>query len=371
MGVVLVWMCLLNHRASNSFTDREELICPSRGARWAVRRPSAPHARGRAAGRLAHRVPRFWPVRRLVSRGPEGPLAFRTLYGSLRGHRPARRNAAGEPGPSRWIVEPVLDVRDGRTVAASSSRVRRLLQRQETPNASPIRPTGSYRARRGLDACPCPEPVPAAASAAADDPGHAGGARRLPGRRAEVLRARTAGRDAGRELPAGEPPANQRRPAARSWPIAGCDRSSRSARLSSRRAVLAKYRQGGGPCSPTADTLWRCSPRQFASPAFGQSMSRDHRICVFLRRPRWRRHQARRPRRQADPGRQYRVALRLHAAICRAAAIVDALPAARAADRRRAVERFRRPGAGHGGRHQAHRPRRVRASAFRSPPRPR
>ena len=44
---------------------------------------------------------------------------------------------------------------------------------------------------------------------------------------------------------------------------------------------------------------------------------------------------------------------------------------ARPDDRRRAVERFRRPGAGHAGRDHAHRARANMASAFRSPPRPR
>ena len=86
----------------------------------------------------------------------------------------------------------------------------------------------------------------------------------------------------------------------------------------------------------------------FATPAFAQApaMSRITAYAFSFAGLDGGRHQARRPRRQADPRRQHRLALRLHAAICRPAAALDALPRARADDRRRAVERFRRPGAG-------------------------
>ena len=93
-------------------------------------------------------------------------------------------------------------------------------------------------------------------------------------------------------------------------------------------------------------------------------------LCVFLRGAQGRRHQARRLRRQADPGREHRLAVRLHPAICRAAGFVEALPRARPDDRRRSVERFRRTGAGRRHRNRAHRAWQATASAFRWPPRP-
>jgi hypothetical protein len=78
------------------------------------------------------------------------------------------------------------------------------------------------------------------------------------------------------------------------------------------------------------------------------------RLCLRLCRARGPRHQARRPRRQTDPGGQYRFALRLYPPIWRPAAALDALSRTRAHDRGRPLERFRRPGAGRDCRHHAH-----------------
>ena len=48
-----------------------------------------------------------------------------------------------------------------------------------------------------------------------------------------------------------------------------------------------------------------------------------HGLRVFLRRSRRRHHPPMRPRRQTDPDRQYRIAVRLHPSICRTPGIVD------------------------------------------------
>ncbi len=110
-----------------------------------------------------------------------------------------------------------------------------------------------------------------------------------------------------------------------------------------------------------------------ASPAFAQApaMSRSTAYAFSFAGLDGATARARRARRQADPGRQHRLAMRLHPAVRRTSAIVGALPRARPADHRRALERLRRPGTWRPGRDQQDRTWRVRRELSRSPPRPR
>ncbi len=79
----------------------------------------------------------------------------------------------------------------------------------------------------------------------------------------------------------------------------------------------------------------------------------DHRVRLFLSRVGRRRKQARGL--SSGAGRQHRVIVRLHAAICRVATAVERVSRPRLDDCRRSLQRFRRTGAGRRRRDRANR----------------
>ena len=281
---------------------------------------------------------------------------------------------------SRLIRSPPAGQAAGGTQSSRPSR-------RKAKDASKSRPAYRRRRRVGVPAAAQSPLPPLPFSSTTNAARHARGTGGLRPRCAQVLRFRPAGYDARAGMSAGQsaedqrglqPGAGQPRPVSRARLAAsGPEKSTASpfalAPFFDSIGGVEAFPQTRCPAPETANgeeanhvhrsqTRPRASRRFLRDPGLCTSARHDphHRLRLFLCRARGRRHQARRPRRQADPRRQHRFALRLHTPICRPAAALGALPRARAADRRRAVERFRRPGAGRCGRHREDGARRIR-----------